>query len=59
MREREGERLTEKERENLNLNLNLNFFYLFYNAYKLGWVPLFISPLIQNYNLRTTERIIE
>ena len=40
----------ERERENLNLNLNLNLF-LFYNGYKLGRMPLFIWPLIQNYNL--------
>ena len=42
----------EDERENLNLNLNL---FLFYNGYKLGRMPLFIWPLIQNYNLSTTE----
>ena len=42
----------ERERENLNLNLNL---FLFYNGYKLGRMPLFIWPLIQNYNLSTTE----
>ena len=45
--EREGE---------LNLNLNLNLF-LFYNGYKLGRMPLFIWPLIQNYNLSTTKNI--
>ena len=43
--EREGE---------LNLNLNL---FLFYNGYKLGRMPLFIWPLIQNYNLSTTKNI--
>ena len=37
-------------RENLNLNL-----FFFYNGYKLGRMPLFIWPLIQNYNLSTTE----
>ena len=41
------------ERENLSLNLNL---FLFYNRYKLGRMPLFIWPLIQNYNLSTTEQ---
>ena len=41
-------------RENLNLNLNL---FLFYNGYKLGRMPLFIWPLIQNYNLSTTKNI--
>ena len=49
-KETEGER--ERKRENLNLNLNL---FLFYNGYKLGRMPLFIWPLIQNYNLSTTE----
>ena len=37
------------------LNLNLNLFLL-YNGYKLGRMPLFIWLLIQNYNLRTTEK---
>ena len=48
--------MTERQREkkNLNLNLNLNLF-LFYNGYKLGRMPLFIWPLIQNYNLSTTK----
>ena len=57
-RDNEMERLKqrERERENLNLNLNLNLF-LFYNGYKLGRMPLFIWPLIQNYNLRTTKNI--
>ena len=53
-RDRGGERKRKRERENLNLNLNLNLF-LFYNGYKLGRMPLFIWPLIQNYNLSTTE----
>ena len=52
-RERRRERERERERENLNLNLNL---FLFYNGYKLGRMPLFIWPLIQNYNLSTTEQ---
>ena len=45
----------EKEREREIENLNLNLF-LFYNGYKLGRMPLFIWPLIQNYNLSTTEK---
>ena len=55
-----GERKSgrEREKENLNLNLNLNLF-LFYNGYKLGRMPLFIWPLIQNYNLRTTKNKFE
>ena len=36
---------------------NLNLF-LFYNGYKLGRMPLFIWPLIQTYNLSTTENIL-
>ena len=51
---REGEGVCVCVRENLNLNLNL---FLFYNGYKLGRMPLFIWPLIQNYNLRTTKNI--
>ena len=47
-----GERDSER-RENLNLNLNL---FLFYISYKLGRMPLFIWPLIQKYNLSTTEK---
>ena len=54
MGERERERKRERERERENLNLNL---FLFYNGYKLGRMPLFIWPLIQNYNLRTTKNI--
>ena len=38
-------------RENLNLNS-----FLFYKGYKLGRMPIFIWPLIQNYNLGTTEK---
>ena len=44
----------ERERE-FELNLNL---FLFYNGYKLGRMPLFIWPLIQNYNLSTTEKYL-
>ena len=53
--EGQAERERGRDRENLNLNLNLNSF-LFYNGYKLGRMPLFIWPLIQNYNLSTTEK---
>ena len=55
-RGREGiarERVCVCERQRQNLNLNL---FLFYNGYKLGRMPLFILPLIQNYNLSTTEK---
>ena len=53
---RETKRVRERERDKeFELNLNLNLF-LFYNGYKLGRMPLFIWPLIQNYNLSTTEK---
>ena len=54
--EERRERKKESERERVNLNLNLNLF-LFYNGYKLGRMPLFIWPLIQNYNLSKTKNI--
>ena len=30
--------------------------FVFYYGYKLGRMPLFVWPLIQNYNLSTTDR---
>ena len=51
--EKEGEKERERERERERENLNL---FLFYNDYKIGRMPLFIWPLIQNYNLSTTEK---
>ena len=52
-RETKKERQIDRERE-------FEFeFILFYNGYKLDRMSLFIWPLIQNYNLRKTERETE
>ena len=44
-----------KAGENLNFNVNFNLL-LIYNGYKLGRMPLFILPLIQNYNVSKAEK---